>query len=114
MPLARTQIVRQLRQADPPRDWTVNTVYHTIGTAPLDPVGWGNHADEIMTLFRGLNSGSGSTFQLYAQNGLTVKTYDMADPTPRVPKAIRTYVPPSWPSQALAPRQLAACLSFYG
>lgn len=114
MSLVRAQITQTVVQSDPGRDHVVNVVYHTVDNTIV----WGgpdfqNHANEIRDLFAGLASGSGATFQLYANRGITVKVYDMADAKPRVPRATATHVPTTWESAELAPRELACCLSFY-
>jgi len=113
--LVRAQIVQQVRQADLGREFVVNDVYHEIA----DGIVWGgvdfqNHANELRDLFAGLASGSGSTFLLYANRGLTVKVYNMGDAKPRMPKAIATHTPTTWESAGLAPREVACCVSYYG
>jgi len=115
MTLVRSQIVQQVRSTDVGREFCVNDVYHTVATGIV----WGdpdyqNHANEVRDLFAGLASGSGSTFLLYANRGLTVKVYNMADASPRMPKAIATHTPTTWESAGLAPREVACCLSYYG
>jgi hypothetical protein len=115
MALIRAQIVQTVRQADPGRDYCVNDVYHTVDNTII----WGgpdyqNHANELRDLFAGGNTTSGKTFQLYASRGLTVKVYDMADEKPRQPRAVATHTPTVWETAALAPRQIAVCLSYYG
>lgn len=115
MPLLRSQIVQTVVQSDPGRDHCVNVVYHEVDDGFFDPgVGYTNHANEIRDLFAGLNPTSGATFQLYANRGLAVKVYDVADAKPRVPRATATHTPATWESAELAPRELACCLSFYG
>lgn len=114
MSLIRAQIVQQVRQADPTRDYCVNDVYHEVGTGIV----WGdpdyqNHAQELLALFAGGAATTGGLFQLYANRGVTVKVYDMADAKPRVPRAVKIHVPTTWESANLAPRDLACCLSFY-
>lgn len=115
MALIRSQIVQTVRQNDPARDFCVNDVYHTVDNSVV----WGgpdyqNHANEIRDLFAGLNTTSGATFQLYADRGLLVKVYNMADPKPRIIRAQAVLTPTSWDTAALAPRELACCLSYYG
>lgn len=115
MTLVRSQIIQTVRQADVPRDYCVNDVYHQIATGIV----WGgadfqNHANEIRDLFAGKNTTSGATFQTYSGRGLTVKCYDMADPKPRQIKGQATYVPTTWQVAALGPREIACCLSYYG
>lgn len=115
MTLIRSQIVQTVRQGDVARDYCVNDVYHLVGTGIIfGGADFQNHANQILTLFRGANTGSGTTFQLYATRGLLVKVYDMGDPTPRVPKATASHTPTTWQTAGLAPREIACCLSYYG
>ena len=99
MALIRAQIVQTVRQGDPPRDYCVNDVYHEVDNTII----WGgpdyqNHANELRELFAGLAAGSGSTFQLFANRGLLVKVYNMADPKPRIIRAQATHTPTTWES----------------
>lgn len=115
MTLVRSQIVQTVRQADVPREACVNDVYHEVAAGIV----WGgvdfqNHANEVRDLFAGLNPGSGSTFTTYANRGLLVKVYDMADPKPRIVKAQASHTPTTWESAGLGPREVACCLSYYG
>ena len=115
MPLVRSQVVQTVRQADTPKDFCVNDVYHQIDDGGFNPaVDYQNHANEIRDLFAGGKAGPGSTFQTYASRGILVKVYDMADPKPRIIKATASHTPTAWQVAALAPRELACCVSFYG
>jgi hypothetical protein len=114
MTLVRSQIVQTVRPGDASREYVVNDVFHTVDNSIV----WGgpdyqNHADEILRLFAGQNTTSGATFLLYSNRALTVKVYDMADTKPRVPRAISSFSPSSPEEAALAPRDLACCLSYY-
>lgn len=114
MPTVHAQITRTVLQADPPHDWVVNDVYHTIDAGGFNPsTDYQNHANEIRDLFSGHAVGSGSTFNQYSFSGLLVKVYDLADAKPRQPRAQATYTPTSWGS-APGPRQVALCLSYWG
>lgn len=114
MPLVRSQVVRQVRAADPPRDFCVNDVYHTIASGGFNPAtDYQNHANEIRDLFAGNDPGSGSGFGFYRGSNLTVKVYDMADPKPRAPRAT-SVTGAVFSTAALAPRIIACCLSYRG
>ena len=115
MPLIRSQIVQIVRPSDPPRDYCVNAVYHTIAAGGFDPsVDYQNHANEMRDLFGGQATGSGSTFHIYLQRDLIVKVYDMADAKPRPIRATAIYTPAVHESAALGPREVSVCLSYYG
>lgn len=115
MPIVHAQVVQQVKQTDAERDSCVNNVFHAIADGGFNPsVDYENHANEMRDLFSGQASGSGSSFTLYIPRGITVKVYDLADAKPRVPRAVATYVPSSWGTPTLAPREVACCLSFYG
>jgi hypothetical protein len=115
MSILHSQIITQVKQADPSRDYVVSNVWHNVeDTAIWDPsTDYQNHANEIRDLFSGQASGSGSSFTLYVPRGITVKVYEWTDPKPRLPRAIATYTPTSWGTPSLAPREVACCLSFY-
>lgn len=109
MPVIHAQIVTQVKQNDPERDFVVNNVYHQTDNVLLG-TDYQNHANELRDLFYGVD---GSGFNLYIPRGGTVKVYDHDEPKPRLPKAIATYTPSSWGTPTLAPRDVALCLSYY-
>lgn len=115
MPLIRSEITVQNFNTEVPRDNSVNVVHHTISDTGFNPaVDYQNHADEIKTLFSGNNTTTGHMFNLYKVRGLTVKVYNMADPTPRPTHAVSTYVPTTWTTDTqLGPRNVSLCLSYY-
>lgn len=115
MPLVRAQVEVINYLGEPVKDNSTNTVFHTIDDSGFNPaVDYQNHANEIRDLFSGQKTGPGHLFVQYIQRGITVKVYDMADPTPRPERAVSTYVPSSYePDVGLGPRQVALCVSYY-
>jgi hypothetical protein len=109
VPVIESQVVTQVKQNDPERDFVVNTVWHQSDNILLG-TDYQNHANEIRDLFYGVD---GSGFNLYIPRGGLVKVYDHDDPKPRLPKATATYTPTSWGTPTLAPRDVALCLSYY-
>jgi hypothetical protein len=112
--LARSEITRQMRLADPPADFIVHTVYHLYPLSwPAAPADWATHAAAVNLAFQ-QGTGAGSfPFGWYSSGALTVKCYDMADAKPRPEKAVNTYTPSTWGTVTVAPRRLAVCMSYY-
>lgn len=88
-----------------PKNFATNTLY----SFAADVSEAEDNVDDFVTMFQAFGS-LYSTF--VAQNNHDVKTYDMADPEPRVPVTSRQWNLSSAPSTAPLPSELAICLSF--
>lgn len=106
----RSQVVQKVRQNDVPRDYVVNTVYHSTTQATID---YQAHANSVRDAFAFGNALTAAQWQVYQFRELTVKVYDMADIPPRPERAVAVHTPVSWEVLPLSSREIALCLSFY-
>lgn|ERR1700751_1227862 len=115
MPLIRSEVTVQNYTTEPPKNNSVNTVYHEILDGFFDPsVSYQSHSDEILALFHGSKTGAGSTFKEYKDRALVVKVYDMADAKPRPVHATSSVANSGLGTDAvLGPRQVQLCCSFF-
>jgi hypothetical protein len=116
MTLVISQVQTQIAASDPPKDWTVNVVHHTVDTGVI----WGdpdyqNHANEVRDAFVNGHASDGlPQFDLYTNRLVTVKCYDHGDAKPRPVKATSIHTPAGYFTGGWGPRSIALCLSYYG
>lgn len=116
MPLARSEITFRLADSTP-KDYTTNTIYHTIDDGTFDPsVDWGNHAQQVLDCFTGNAANHSGAIAVYSGGTVDVTVYDMADPKPRPEKAHVTYTNSGGAAteSTRGPGQVALCMSYYG
>lgn len=109
--VARIEVVQQVRQNDPPRDFVSNTLWFQTQGAPTT-TDFHDLAQAISTLFS--KQAAIPAWGMFNGRGITTKVYSMNDPEPRPVQAQVVYTPSFWASGDLTPRQIALCLSFYG
>lgn len=99
-------LVALYNTGDPARDEIVNTLYfaQTTGSPILD-TDLNSLGSDLLALYDGLG------YMPVEINHAQVKIYDMADAEPRVPKA--TVNRSISGGDAMGPREVALCLSFY-
>jgi len=108
--IARCEIQTIHRAADPPTDYTMNTVYFSTEGAVAD-ADFKELTDALSATWKhGATLGSWGP---YDQRSHTVKAYNMADPKPRPARGVTTYVAGFPTSGTIDPRQIALCLSYY-
>lgn len=106
---AMVEVTTQLRQGDPPKDYTVNHLTYNTSATPVSAAQWNALAAAIGAKW----FATGGTARHFGACGGKVVVYDRADAKPRPEKGVFTYVPGSWSVAATSPRQVALCLSFY-
>lgn len=104
MPTARVQVAIHTDDANP-ANYSTNTWY--INHADL--TGLANGVDAITTFYDDVDGWFGSQV---AQNGHTIKCYNMADPEPRAPILEVTFDLAANPTQTPLPPEVAMCVSF--
>jgi hypothetical protein len=99
----------QVRQGDPPKDYVVHSFHANTGTTDVALSDWQALSDAFMTQW----SISTTPWGYYNGRQITVNAYDLKDAKPRPEKAHSVYVPGSWETSTLGPRQVAICGSMY-
>lgn len=116
MAIVRAQVALQAASALP-EDVTVNTFHFStsdLAQATLDAI-----TDQLNQFYTSVPAGGTVDLESFfstevAQNGHTIKLYDMADATPRVPIEEATFNLGLVPNGDPLPGEVALCLSFQG
>lgn len=112
---ARSHITVQTRLADVAADFSVHTLYHHHSDegGTLGPFDWNGHATNVLQVFEHGTGVGTYHWSAYSGRAITVKCYDMSDMKPRPERGIASYVPTSWSSVVMGPRELAVPLRYY-
>lgn len=107
MASARAEISQTILQGDEPADVAMNVLHFNSGTDYAALANW------LLLGFTGQIVQPDPNFDVYIKRKIEIKVYDIADPKPRPERAFVSHTPPTWGQDALGPRLLACCLSFY-
>jgi hypothetical protein len=103
-----------VRQTDSLKQNVVTTFFFNSTSSGPAAADWQALAVAVSAILYNNAGSAPANWLFYGGRGGITKVYDMKAPKPRPEVGYQAYVPTTWDSQPLGPREVALCLSYYG